>query len=67
MTAKKTLHEICVTEHRDSRDKLLDTAAQQSGAKPDIVFTAHVHNYQRFTRKIDGQDFDYVAAGAGGY
>jgi acid phosphatase type 7 len=47
--------------------ELLDTAVQESGAYPDIVFGAHVHNYQRFTRKIDDQEFTYVVAGAGGY
>lgn len=46
---------------------LLDDAMRASGAQPDIVFCAHVHNYQRFTRKIDGQDFTYIVAGAGGY
>jgi hypothetical protein len=46
---------------------LLDAAMQESGAQPDIVFAAHVHNYQRFTRKIGGQEFTYVVAGAGGY
>jgi len=47
--------------------ELLDAAVQESGAHPDIVFTAHVHNYQRFTRTIDNQQFTYIVAGAGGY
>jgi len=47
--------------------ELLDAAVQESGAYPDIVFGAHVHNYQRFTRTIDDQQFTYVVAGAGGY
>jgi hypothetical protein len=46
---------------------LLDAAIEASGAYPDIVFAAHVHNYQRFTRKIDDQQYTYVVAGAGGY
>jgi acid phosphatase type 7 len=46
---------------------LLDTAVKESGAYPDIVFGAHVHNYQRFTRTIDNQQFTYIVAGAGGY
>jgi hypothetical protein len=46
---------------------LLDAAVQESGAYPDIVFGAQVHNYQRFTRNIDGQEFTYVVVGAGGY
>jgi hypothetical protein len=46
---------------------LLDAAIAASGAYPDIVFVSHVHNYQRFTRKIDDQEYTYVVAGAGGY
>ncbi|WP_051335473.1 metallophosphoesterase family protein [Methylocapsa acidiphila] len=46
---------------------LLDEAVQASGAHPDIVFSAHVHNYQRFTRVIDDQQYTYIVAGAGGY
>jgi hypothetical protein len=46
---------------------LLDTAVKESGAYPDIVFGAQVHNYQRFTRTIDNQQFTYIVAGAGGY
>jgi len=34
----------------------------ESGAYPDIVFGAHVHNYQRFTRTIDDQEFTYIVA-----
>jgi acid phosphatase type 7 len=37
------------------------------GAYPDIIFGAHVHNYQRFTRRYGDQEFTYVVAGAGGY
>lgn len=47
--------------------ELMDAAIKESGAHPDIVFTAHVHNYQRFTRTRDGQQFTYLVAGAGGY
>jgi acid phosphatase type 7 len=47
--------------------ELLDAAVQESGAHPDIVFTAHVHNYQRFTRTRGDQQFTYIVAGAGGY
>jgi acid phosphatase type 7 len=46
---------------------LLDEAIQQTGVHPDIIFTAHVHNYQRFTRKEGNQSQIYVVAGAGGY
>jgi acid phosphatase type 7 len=47
--------------------ELLDAAMRKSRAHPDIVFTAHVHNYQRFTRTINDQQFTYIVAGAGGY
>jgi phosphoribosylcarboxyaminoimidazole (NCAIR) mutase len=29
--------------------------------------TGHVHNYQRFTRPLNGRDVPYIVAGAGGY
>lgn len=47
--------------------QLLDNAVQKSGRTPDIVFTGHVHNYQRFTRKMGNHDVPYIVAGAGGY
>src|SRR5579859_3522441 len=34
--------------------ELLDQAITKTGRKPDLVLTAHVHNYQRFTRQLDG-------------
>ena len=48
--------------------KALDGAFNQAKITPDIVFTGHVHDYQRFTRKMpSGQDLPYIVAGAGGY
>ena len=36
--------------------------------RPDIVFSGHVHNYQRFLKTgADGNTLTYVVAGAGGY
>jgi hypothetical protein len=46
---------------------VLDTAFHDAGRTPDAVFTGHVHNYQRFTRPLDGRSVPYVVAGAGGY
>jgi hypothetical protein len=46
---------------------VIDTAAATAGRVPDVVFTGHVHNYQRFSRSIDGRAVPYVVAGAGGY
>jgi len=46
---------------------VLDDAVSQSGRWPDAVFTAHVHNYQRFTRSWNGRSVPFIVAGAGGY
>ncbi len=48
-------------------DETLDNAFSESGRYADIVFAGHVHNYQRFTRRIDNRDIPYIVAGAGGY
>ena len=45
----------------------LDAAISASGRNPDLVLTAHVHNYQRFTRTTSGRQLPYIVAGAGGY
>lgn len=45
----------------------LEHAISQSGRYPDMVLTGHVHNYQRFTRKLAERDLPYIVAGAGGY
>jgi acid phosphatase type 7 len=46
---------------------LLDEAVQQTGRIPDGVLAGHVHNYQRYTRTIQGRAVPYLVAGAGGY
>ncbi len=46
----------------------LEKAFKEAEVKPDIVFSGHVHNYQRFTKAYeDGTVVPYVVAGAGGY
>jgi hypothetical protein len=45
----------------------LDNAIAASGRVPDMVLSGHVHNYQRFSRKINGREIPYIVAGAGGY
>ena len=46
----------------------LDRAFDAAGVKPDIVFSGHVHNYQRFSKLYeDGSTIPFVVAGAGGY
>lgn len=47
---------------------MLEKAYVISGVRPDLVFSGHVHNYQRFTRHYDdGEAVRYLVAGAGGY
>lgn len=46
---------------------ILDAAIQATGRVPDAVFAGHVHNYQRFTRTLNGHAIPYIVAGAGGY
>lgn len=46
---------------------ILDQAIQNSGRVPDAVFAGHVHNYQRYTRTLNGRALPYIVAGAGGY
>jgi hypothetical protein len=48
--------------------ELLDNSFDKTGIIPDAVLTAHVHNYQRFTRThSEGKIVPYIVAGAGGY
>ncbi len=48
-------------------DALLTDAIQVSGRVPDAIFTAHVHNYQRYTDTIQSHQVPVIVAGAGGY
>ena len=45
----------------------LDRAASNSGRVPDLVLSGHVHDYQRFTRRIGGKQVPYIVTGNGGY
>ena len=45
----------------------IDRAAAAANRLPDLVLSGHVHNYQRFSRKIKNRKIAYVVAGAGGY
>lgn len=57
------------TVHGGYQDILdaIDQASAEAGRYPDIVFSGHVHNYQRYTRTINKAAYPYVVAGAGGY
>lgn len=46
---------------------VLDDAIARSSRAPDAIFTGHVHNYQRFTRTLNGRALPVVVAGGGGY
>lgn len=46
----------------------LEGVFSETGIRPDIVFSGHVHNYQRFTKQYpDGAKIPYIVAGAGGF
>lgn len=51
--------------------KVLDKAFKESRRLPDIVLSAHVHNYQRFTRELDDgvkkHEVPYLVVGTGGH
>jgi predicted phosphodiesterase len=52
----------------EAMSKFLDGVFTETGIKPDVVFSGHVHNYQRFTRYYDdGSTVPYIVAGGGGY
>ncbi len=46
----------------------LENAFTASAVRPDIIFSGHVHNYQRFTKHYsDGKDLPFIVAGGGGF
>ncbi|NCD69769.1 metallophosphoesterase family protein [Mucilaginibacter agri] len=48
--------------------EFLEGAFLETGIRPDIVFSGHVHNYQRFAKTYaDGLAVPYIVAGAGGF
>ena len=58
------------TNHGSSQPMItfLEDSYKQAGVKPDIVFSGHVHNYQRFSKQYaDGSTVPYIVSGAGGY
>jgi hypothetical protein len=46
---------------------VLDAAFKKASRIADVIVTAHVHNYQRFTRTIQGREVPILVAGAGGF
>jgi len=57
------------TNHSGSKyiQEVLDGAFSEAGRIADLVCAGHVHNYQRFTRAVNGRHLPYIVAGAGGY
>jgi len=48
--------------------QFFDGVFEQTGVRPDIVFSGHVHNYQRFSKRyFDGKMVPFIVAGGGGY
>ncbi|QKJ32064.1 metallophosphoesterase [Mucilaginibacter mali] len=58
------------TNHGSSEPmiNLLEGIFEETGIRPDLVASGHVHNYQRFQKSYaDGKALTYLVAGAGGY
>ncbi|WP_424952974.1 metallophosphoesterase family protein [Deinococcus sp.] len=47
--------------------EVLEGAVAASGRWPDLVLAAHVHDYQRFTRRVAGREVPFLVVGGGGY
>lgn len=48
--------------------EFLEGVFSETNILPDIVFSGHVHNYQRFTKQYpEGKKVPYIVAGAGGF
>jgi hypothetical protein len=45
----------------------IDSACRAAGVWPHAVFAGHAHNYQRYTRTINGLAIPYIVAGCGGH
>lgn len=44
----------------------IDQACKDAGVTPDAFLSGHAHNYQRYTRRMDGKEVPYLIAGTGG-
>lgn len=45
----------------------MDAACTAAGVWPHAVFAGHAHNYQRYTRTVNGLSIPYIVAGCGGH
>ena len=57
------------SDHGGSPDMLadIDSACTAAGVWPHAVLSGHSHNYQRYTRTINGLSIPFVVAGCGGH
>jgi hypothetical protein len=44
----------------------IDAACKAAGVIPDAFLSGHAHNYQRYTRRINGRQVPYLVIGTGG-
>lgn len=45
----------------------IDSACKAAGVWPHAVLSGHAHNYQRYTRTVNGMSIPFVVAGCGGH
>ncbi|MGB8478418.1 MAG: metallophosphoesterase [Acidobacteriaceae bacterium] len=45
----------------------IDSACTAAGVWPHAVFAGHAHNYQRYTRTVNGMQIPFLVAGCGGH
>lgn len=45
----------------------IDSACQAAGVWPHAVLAGHAHNYQRYTRTVNGLSIPFLVAGCGGH
>ncbi len=45
----------------------IDKACTAAGVWPHAVFSGHAHNYQRYTRTVNGMQIPFLVAGCGGH
>jgi len=57
------------SDHGGSPEMLadIDSACTAAGVWPHSVFSGHSHNYQRYTRTVNGLSIPYIVAGCGGH
>jgi len=58
------------TNHGSSlrMQNFLNAAFEEANVIPDIIFSGHVHNYQRFSKQYaNGKIVPFIVAGAGGF